>query len=87
MSNCKYYRCHDIGDEIFDCSLCYCPFYEICKDTEGYKKFGGYILNNNILACENCGYFHIKSNVDVYNKLKSEGLSTEEIFKHFVKLN
>lgn len=86
MSDCKYYKCHDILDEDYDCSLCYCPFYEICHKTKKYELFGGYILSNKLLACERCVYFHLKGNVNVYNKLKSEGKTLEEIFDYFVKL-
>ncbi len=86
MNNCKYYKCHDIPDEEYDCSLCYCPFYEICKKTNKYLLFGGYLLNNELLACEKCVYFHKKSNVAVYNKLKKEGKTDNEIFEYFVKL-
>lgn len=87
MSDCKYYKCHDIPDEEYDCSLCYCPFYDICRKTEKYSLFGGYILEaNQLLACEKCVYFHKKSNVAVYNKLKKEGKTLEEIFDYFVKL-
>ena len=83
MSDCKYYKCHDIEDKDFDCSLCYCPFYEICKKNENYKIFNGYMLNTNTLACEKCGYFHIKTYVDLYNKLKNENKTLEEIFEYF----
>lgn len=86
MSDCKYYKCHDIPDEEYDCSLCYCPFYEICKETNKYTLFGGYILSNKLLACEKCVYFHKKSNVEVYNKLKKENKTDNEIFDYFVKL-
>ena len=86
MSDCKYFPCHDLDKEEFDCSLCYCPFYKICGETENYNLFGGYILKqNNLLACEKCVYFHRKSNVDVYNKLKEQGKTTEEIYKYFVE--
>ncbi|MEG1141562.1 MAG: cysteine-rich small domain-containing protein [Clostridia bacterium] len=84
MNNCKYFKCHDIDENIFDCSLCYCPFYKICKDSNNYKLFNGYLLNNGVLACEKCTYFHIKSNVNKYNELKNNGLNNEEIFKYFV---
>lgn len=86
MSDCKYYKCHNLPDEQFDCSLCYCPFYDICTKTKKYELFGGYILSNKLLACEKCVYFHTKSNVNVYNKLKEEGKILEEIFNYFVKL-
>gem|GEM_PF-2263849 len=86
MSDCKYYKCHDIPDEDYDCSLCYCPFYDICKKTGKYTLFGGYLLSNKLLACEKCVYFHIKSNVHVYNKLKNENKTDNEIFNYFVKL-
>lgn len=86
MSSCKYYKCHDISDDEFDCSLCYCPFYDICRDTEKYELFGGYILSNKLLACEKCGYFHKKNNVAVYNKLRLQNKSLEEIFKYFVEI-
>ncbi|MEG1705521.1 MAG: cysteine-rich small domain-containing protein [Clostridia bacterium] len=86
MSDCKYYKCHDVSDEEYDCSLCYCPFYKICFETKKYKLFGGYILDNKLLACEKCVYFHKKSNVEVYNKLKNENMSLDEIFDYFVKL-
>lgn len=84
MNSCKYYKCHDIDDNEYDCSLCYCPFYEICRNTGKYELFGGYILNNKLLACEKCVYFHKKTNVAVYNKLKSKNMTTEEIFNYFV---
>ena len=86
MSDCKYYKCHDISDGEYDCSLCYCPFYEICKYTKKYTLFGGYILENKLLACDKCVYFHKKSNVKVYNKLKREDKTLEEMFNYFVKL-
>lgn len=86
VSDCKYYKCHDIPDEEYNCSLCYCPFYKICADTKKYTLFGGYMLNNQLLACEKCVYFHKKSNVAVYNKLKNENKTLEEIFGYFVKL-
>lgn len=85
-NNCKYYKCHDIPDEEYDCTLCYCPFYEICKETNKYPLFGGYLLKNKVLACEKCVYFHKKSNVAVYNKLKDEGKTIKEIFEYFVNL-
>lgn len=86
VNNCKYYKCHDLPDEEFDCSLCYCPFYEICKESGKYELFGGYILKSNqLLACEKCVYFHKKSTINVYNKLKKEGMTLKEIFNFFVE--
>lgn len=86
MDKCKYFRCHDLEEEDFDCSLCYCPFYEICKDEKKYNLFGGYILKQNgLLACENCTYFHRKENVKEYNILKEKGLNTREIFYFFIE--
>lgn len=85
MNKCKYFRCHDLEKENFDCSLCYCPFYEICKEEEQYDLFGGYRLKQNgLLACENCTYFHRKENVKEYNILKEKGLNTKEIFFRFI---
>lgn len=84
MNDCKYYRCHDIDDNIYDCRLCYCPFYNICKKSGNYKLFKGYILQNGLLACEKCTFFHIKENVDKYFNLKSQKLNNEEIYNTFV---
>lgn len=85
MNKCKYFRCHDLAEDEFDCSLCYCPFYEICREKEKYNLFGGYILKQNgLLACENCTYFHRKDIVKEYNKLKENGMDTEELFYHFI---
>lgn len=86
MSNCKYYKCHDIPDNEYDCSLCYCPFYRICFVKKKYQLFGGYILNNKLLACEKCVYFHKKNNVAVYNKLLKENKTLDEIYDYFVEL-
>jgi iron complex transport system ATP-binding protein len=85
LNKCKYFRCHNLEEENFDCTLCYCPFYEICKTQEKYHLFGGYILKQNgLLACENCTYFHRKDIVKEYMELVKKKISTEEIFKHFV---
>lgn len=84
MNKCKYFRCHDLAEEQFDCSLCYCPFYKICGDEKKYPLFGGYILKQNgLLACENCTYFHRKDIVKEYNALKEKKMSTQEIFHYF----
>lgn len=86
MDKCKYFRCHDLEENRFDCSLCYCPFYGICKDEKKYNLFGGYILKQNgLLACENCTYFHRKEIVKEYNILKEKGLNTREIFYFFIE--
>jgi hypothetical protein len=58
----------------------------MCKETKKYELFGGYILSNKLLACEKCVYFHLKSNVAVYNKFKKENKTDSEIFKYFVEL-
>ncbi|MEG0872639.1 MAG: cysteine-rich small domain-containing protein [Clostridia bacterium] len=84
MENCKYFRCHNLPESQFDCSLCYCPFYEMCKKQKKYLLFGGYILKQNgLLACENCTYFHRKAIVIKYNQLLKNGMALEDIFKFF----
>lgn len=85
MHYCDYYKCHAIEDSVYDCRLCYCPFYEICQKTNSYPLFNGYILKNGLLACENCTFFHIKENADKYFLLKNEGLALSDIFDFFIE--
>ena len=76
---CKYFPCHNLDKEIFDCRTCYCPFYEICNKKQN-AAFGGYLLKNAVWACENCTYIHRKDAVEKIINLREQNKSLAEIY-------
>ena len=76
---CKYFPCHDLAAEEFDCRTCYCPLYEICSEKQN-PIFGGYLLKNTIWACEKCSFIHKKIVVEELIELEKQGLTKEEIY-------
>ncbi|MCL2342194.1 MAG: hypothetical protein FWC53_04055 [Firmicutes bacterium] len=81
---CKYFPCHTLDKEEFDCRTCYCPFYEVCFARQN-GIFGGYWLKNTVWACEKCEYIHRHEVVEKITQLEEQGLSTEEIYDVLVE--
>lgn len=61
---CKYYPCHNIETNDFNCLFCYCPLYsmENCPGTNRYIEKNGKKIKN----CVDCGFPH---NPDNYEKI------------------
>ena len=80
---CSYFPCHKLDYDNYDCRSCYCPLYDICsKKAKAGEKilFGGYLLDNNILACEKCSFIHKKEIVEfIYDQL-DKSVSIENIY-------
>jgi len=65
--DCKYFPCHTIDSESFNCLFCFCPLYRFddCGGNFEYSKKG-------IKMCMDCTMPHIPENYDVImDKLKS----------------
>ncbi len=80
---CSYFPCHNLDYDNYDCRSCYCPLYDICskKAINGEKIFfGGYLLDNNILACENCSFIHKKEIVEFIYEQLEKNVSIEDIY-------
>lgn len=78
-NKCKYFPCHDLDENEFDCRTCYCPIYDICAEKKD-KIFGGYWLKDTVWACEKCTYIHKKEVVQKIIKLKQQDISNKEIY-------
>ena len=76
---CKYFPCHELSNKEFDCRTCYCPLYKVCSKKKD-NKFGGYMLENKVWACEKCSFIHKKEVVEEIIKLEGQGLTYEEIY-------
>ena len=64
--DCKYFPCHAIDGEDFNCLFCFCPLYRFddCGGTYEYSKKG-------IKMCMDCSMPHIPKNYDaIIDKLK-----------------
>lgn len=47
MNSCKYFPCHWLEEECFDCEYCYCPFYYTnCP--------GDFVWLDGTKDCSNC---------------------------------
>ncbi len=80
---CKYFPCHDLDYDLFDCRSCYCPFYNICSNKALNKEnilFDGYLLKNNILACEKCSIIHNKNVVNYIYEQLDNNISINDIY-------
>ncbi len=77
---CPFFPCHDLDKEQFDCRTCYCPLYDICSNSNDDNKFGGYILESGILACEKCSFIHKKEIVEKIIDLRSKGVPYKKIY-------
>lgn len=65
IRDCKYFPCHKgIDESEFDCSFCFCPFYE-CNDKKLGKR-----LKNGKWDCSNCTVIHKKEVVEMIKKYK-----------------
>ena len=82
---CKYFPCHELAYEEFDCRTCYCPLYEVCSKKQN-SIFGGYILKGKVWACEKCSFIHKKEIVEELIELENKGLTMEEMYNFFLKL-
>ena len=82
---CKYYPCHELKHELFDCRTCYCPIYSVCSK---YKNiiFGGYYLKDTVWACEKCSFIHKKDVVEKIIQLQKENKSEEDIYFSLIDL-
>jgi len=66
--NCKYFPCHTIEGEDFNCLFCFCPLYRFddCGGTFEYSKKG-------VKMCMDCTMPHIPENYDVIiDRLKKD---------------
>ena len=51
---CKYFPCHKIKEEQFNCLFCYCPLYALKDKCGGNPKF----LENGTKNCMDCTIVH-----------------------------
>lgn len=58
---CKYFPCHDMEPERFNCLFCYCPLYHcICPGEADYISLG----DKEIKDCSRCDFPHRPENYD-----------------------
>jgi Zn-finger protein len=60
-TDCKYFPCHKVNPDEFNCLFCFCPVYfAICPGTPEYIEKDGTVYKN----CADCEYPHIPENYD-----------------------
>ena len=56
---CKYFPCHKIDNQDFNCLFCFCPLYfALCPGTPLYKESNGLMFK----SCTDCDYPHRPEN-------------------------
>lgn len=62
---CKYFPCHKLDEDRFNCLFCYCPLYFL-----GDKCGGNFTVSSTgKKSCINCSFPH---NPDNYDKIMSK---------------
>lgn len=66
--DCKFFPCHSVPADDFNCMFCYCPLYDM-EDCGGEYTY----TQKNIKNCKDCGFPHYRANYPkVIRKLREK---------------
>ena len=60
--HCRYFPCHRLPEDSFNCMFCYCPLYSFGDKCGGNFKYKG---DKGLKNCVDCLFPHIAENYDI----------------------